>query len=45
MNKFKYHGIKALDAMNISRLWMIGMTLGRELRALDDMNSLGLWMT
>ena len=39
------HDHKALDAMNISGLWMIGTTLGRELRALDDMNSLGLWMT
>ena len=37
--------IKALEAMNNSMLRMIGMTLGRELSALDVMNSLGLWMT
>ena len=36
------HELKALDAMNNSRLWMTLATLRRELKALDAMNSLGL---
>ena len=31
--------LKALDAMNDSRLWFILMTLGRELKALDAIKS------
>ena len=39
------HEVRALDAMNKSRLWMNGMTLGCELSTLDAMNNLRLWMT
>ena len=39
------HEFKALDAMNSSWLWMIGMTLGRDLSALKVVNNLGIWMT
>ena len=34
-------GLKALDAMTSSGLWMIWMTLGHELKALDVMDNLG----
>ena len=34
-----------LDAMNNSGLWIALATLGLELRALNDMNSFGLWLT
>ena len=34
--------LKALDVMNDSRLWLILMTLGRELKALDAIKSLRL---
>ena len=36
--------LKALDAMNSSRFWMICRTLGRELKALVAMNNSRLWM-
>ena len=37
--------VKALNAMNNSKLWLTWMTLGHELRALDAINSSGLLMT
>ena len=37
--------LKALDAMNSSRLWLKLTTLGHELRALDAMNNSWLWLT
>ena len=33
------HELKALNAMNNSKLWMICSTLGHDLRALDAMNN------
>ena len=38
------HELRALYAMNNSRLWMTWMTLGHELTTLDAMNNWGLWM-
>ena len=37
--------LKALNAMNNSRMWMTRMTPGRELRVLDAMKSLWVWRT
>ena len=37
--------LKALNAMNYSRLWLTRMTLGHELRALNAMNNSRLRMT
>ena len=37
--------LRALDSMNISRLWMTCATLGHELKALDTMYRSGLWLT
>ena len=37
--------LRALDAMNNSRLWFTLMTLGIELRDLDSMNNSGFSMT
>ena len=39
------HKLKALDAMNNSRMWFTSKTAGHELSALDAMNSFGLWLT
>ena len=39
------HQLRALDAMNGSRLWMTLATLSHELKARDAMNRSGLWMT
>ena len=36
------HELRALNAMNDTRLWMICMSLGHELKDLDVMKSLGL---
>ena len=36
---------QGFDAMNNSMLWLTWMTSGCELKALDSMNILGLWMT
>ena len=38
------HELRALDAMNKLRLWMICATLSHELKAMDAMNSSTLWM-
>ena len=38
------HGLKALDAMNNTGLWLTCTTLGRELKAKDAMNNSDLWM-
>ena len=38
------HELSALDTMDISELWLIGMTMGRKLRALDAMKNSGLWI-
>ena len=37
--------LRALDAINNSRLWMTSATLSCKIKALDFMNSFGLWMT
>ena len=37
--------LKALDSMNSSRLLMTSSTLIHELKALDVMNDLELWIT
>ena len=37
--------LRALDAMNKSKLGLTQKTLGYELTTLDVMTSLGLWMT
>ena len=39
------HELRALHAMNNSRLWMIRTILGRELKNLDAMTNIRLWMT
>ena len=39
------HELKVLNVMNNSRLFMTLTTSGWEFRALDAMNSSGLWMT
>ena len=36
--------LRALDAMNNSRLWMALTKLGRPLKVLNAMKSRGLWM-
>ena len=36
------HELKALDAMNKSKLWMACSTLGHDLKALDVVNNLEL---
>ena len=33
------HGLRALDAMNSLRLWMIYATLGHELKVIDSLNN------
>ena len=38
------HELKALDAINSSKLWMTSTILGRGLRALDAMNKSRLWL-
>ena len=37
--------LKALGSMTSQGLWIIGDTLGRELRALNVMNNFRLWLT
>ena len=37
--------LKALDAMNSSRLWMTSGTLGCDIEALDAMNRFELYLT
>ena len=41
-NNYRSRELRPLDSMNISRLRMIWTILGRELKVLDAMNSLGL---
>ena len=45
MNNLRSRELKALDAMNNSRQWMIWTILGRKLKALGAMNSSVLLMT
>ena len=40
-----YHELKTLDFMNSLVLWMKWTTMGRLLRALDDIDNSGLWIT
>ena len=44
-NDLGSHELSNLDGMKNSGLWMIKMTLGGALKALDIMNSSGLYMT
>ena len=45
MNDWMSHELKALDAMNNSRLRLMWTILGHEIKVLDAMKSSGLWMT
>ena len=38
------HDVRALNTMNNIGLWMICMSLGRDLKDLDVMDSTKLWM-
>ena len=44
MNNLRSLGLRVLEVMNISRWWIILTILDHELKTLDDMNNLGLWM-
>ena len=41
---YQVHELKSLDGMNNSRLWMICTILGRELKDLNVISCLRLWM-
>ena len=45
MNSSRFQEVRARDARNNSKLWMIEMILGHEFKALYVMNSSRVWIT